>query len=604
MKARTLLFTTLLVVMLSGIVTTTTLAGNRDPLAPSGFPLEGKPSEFEVGAKGFHDGCEPEGSCPWVTGWDYYWPDHSNSIEKPTYVLAVIDGFVSPAAEMVDGCPIDSYKNKYLSIANPNWRVGYLHLEECYVSPGDAVKKGQRIGLMGNSGSSDWTHLHFVILHNGEAVRDQSQFWDGSKSNTGTEKEEEPKKEEEEVKPTEEKSVEVKPTVMPTEKEKTFRNIDEMFQAVRIIPGMGKYADAWDKYKKYLPWVAAILVVLVALTVAGPFFGWLSRTKWGQKRDRKRKQFFWLSVLILLAYLIQKDQGKENLLLLEMLKFTFAIWAFFTLTAIIYQFWRHWNYDPEREKLLAAGASPGWEWLWEALIAPVIYGVLVLILAYTFGYYWHFLPKITIAKESVPIRETVKEEESGQNPVKLTPEGSIPNDPNEPTPIPSTPVPLTPALPTPVGECQLSEEWPEAVYRWCELITRYSQKNDLPPDLVAAVIYQESGGDPEAVSGSQACGLMQVVSSSNMMRNMQGLRFFENRPTCERLKDPEYNIEWGTKHLRQRIDGYDKDIRKGLMSYGPVDQPEHYSDIVLTWWKKFAPQSFSDRFIETDGRLK
>lgn len=55
-------------------------------------------------------------------------------------------------------------------------------------------------------------------------------------------------------------------------------------------------------------------------------------------------------------------------------------------------------------------------------------------------------------------------------------------------------------------ECQVSTLYPKKVRRWCSLITEYSDRRGLPPDLVAAVILQESGGDPEAFSHSGAVG--------------------------------------------------------------------------------------------------
>ena len=86
------------------------------------------------------------------------------------------------------------------------------------------------------------------------------------------------------------------------------------------------------------------------------------------------------------------------------------------------------------------------------------------------------------------------------------------------------------------------------------------------------------------------------------MRNAQGRRFFANRPSCEQLYDPEFNISWGTKHLRQRIDQYGG-IRNGLKSYGPMDQQGYYANVVLAHWQKYAPESYQRLFIATGGKL-
>ena len=55
--------------------------------------------------------------------------------------------------------------------------------------------------------------------------------------------------------------------------------------------------------------------------------------------------------------------------------------------------------------------------------------------------------------------------------------------------------------------CSVSERFPASIRRWCGLITQYAAKHGLPPNLVAALIWQESGGNPVAYSHSGAVGL-------------------------------------------------------------------------------------------------
>ena len=91
----------------------------------------------------------------------------------------------------------------------------------------------------------------------------------------------------------------------------------------------------------------------------------------------------------------------------------------------------------------------------------------------------------------------------------------------------------------------------------------------------------ESGGDPSAISQSGAIGLMQIMSSDGLSRQLYG-DYFSSRPTVLDLLDPGYNIEWGTSHLASLINIYGS-LREALFHYGPMDVGyEEYADMVLS----------------------
>ena len=46
----------------------------------------------------------------------------------------------------------------------------YLHLSKLSVSVGDYVEQGQMLGIMGSTGKSTGTHVHFIIKYNGNYV--------------------------------------------------------------------------------------------------------------------------------------------------------------------------------------------------------------------------------------------------------------------------------------------------------------------------------------------------------------------------------------------------------------------------------------------------
>ena len=131
-------------------------------------------------------------------------------------------------------------------------------------------------------------------------------------------------------------------------------------------------------------------------------------------------------------------------------------------------------------------------------------------------------------------------------------------------------------------ECQVSTLYPNKVRRWCSLISEYSDRRGLPPDLVAAVILQESGGDPEAFSHSGAVGLMQVMPRDGLASTFMCANgpCFANRPSKGELRDPEFNVSYGTRMLASLVRKHGS-LREALKSYGPMDGGYSYADKVL-----------------------
>ncbi|BAJ64980.1 lytic transglycosylase domain-containing protein [Anaerolinea thermophila] len=138
------------------------------------------------------------------------------------------------------------------------------------------------------------------------------------------------------------------------------------------------------------------------------------------------------------------------------------------------------------------------------------------------------------------------------------------------------------------GNCEVSPRFPEAVYRWCDLITRYANENGLDPDLVAALIVQESGGKPDAYSRSGAVGLMQVMPRDGIAASFRCVNgpCFASRPSMAELYDPEFNIRYGTRMLAGLISKRGS-VRDGLMAYGPMNVGYSYADKVLAIYERF-----------------
>ncbi|HEY9076460.1 MAG TPA: transglycosylase SLT domain-containing protein [Anaerolineaceae bacterium] len=132
------------------------------------------------------------------------------------------------------------------------------------------------------------------------------------------------------------------------------------------------------------------------------------------------------------------------------------------------------------------------------------------------------------------------------------------------------------------ADCKVSPKYPAAVRQWCSLIQKYAAQNNLNPDLIAALILQESGGKPDAYSKSGAVGLMQVMPRDGIAASFMcsGKPCFANRPSTQELLDPQFNIEYGTRYLGGLVKKYGN-IRDALKAYGPMDMGYRYADIVL-----------------------
>ncbi|HZD56108.1 MAG TPA: transglycosylase SLT domain-containing protein [Anaerolineales bacterium] len=153
-----------------------------------------------------------------------------------------------------------------------------------------------------------------------------------------------------------------------------------------------------------------------------------------------------------------------------------------------------------------------------------------------------------------------------------------------PTAVPEEPTKEEPAEEEPAksGKCKVSGSFPDKILQWCDDITRYSKKAGLDPDLVAALVWQESGGNPLAYSKSGAVGLMQVMPRDGIAASFMCVNgpCFTNRPTIADLQDPVFNIQYGTGMLANLVAKYG-DIRDALMYYGPRDVGYYYADKVL-----------------------
>lgn len=104
----------------------------------------------------------------------------------------------------------------------------------------------------------------------------------------------------------------------------------------------------------------------------------------------------------------------------------------------------------------------------------------------------------------------------------------------------------------------LSPMWPPNIQQWDKHIAVLADVYGLDPDLIAAVIKEESNGRTELVSEAGAVGLMGVMSTG------PGLEW---RPSIEELKNPAINLRWGVGILSEIIQQAGGDVGAALAAY-------------------------------------
>ena len=101
-------------------------------------------------------------------------------------------------------------------------------------------------------------------------------------------------------------------------------------------------------------------------------------------------------------------------------------------------------------------------------------------------------------------------------------------------------------------------EDPEQVQLFPQLdavIQPAAKKFALDPNLVAAVIWAESSGDPDAISSKGARGLMQLMPDTARELGVSA------------ILDPRENVEGGSRYLRQLLDAHEGDLSLALAAY-------------------------------------
>ncbi len=138
------------------------------------------------------------------------------------------------------------------------------------------------------------------------------------------------------------------------------------------------------------------------------------------------------------------------------------------------------------------------------------------------------------------------------------------------------------------SNCSIASSYPEAVRQWCGLIEKSASAQNLDPNLIAAVILEESGGNAQAYSSSGAVGLMQIMPRDGLAASFTcgSTPCFASRPSMSELHDPQYNISYGANMLGSLYRKYGN-VRDALLAYGPANVGYYYADMVMAIYERY-----------------
>jgi len=151
--------------------------------SPTDSPTADTPAPSTGGPGGGADGAGSAGGGAAASSEGLVWPIYGpiSSYYGPSHPLGIdIDGFnlVGHAVVAATGGTVIfaggnaccSY-GLYVVIMSPTGiETLYAHLSSIYVSQGETVSQGEAIGVIGSTGYSTGTHLHFEVIDNGVRV--------------------------------------------------------------------------------------------------------------------------------------------------------------------------------------------------------------------------------------------------------------------------------------------------------------------------------------------------------------------------------------------------------------------------------------------------
>lgn len=119
------------------------------------------------------------------------------------------------------------------------------------------------------------------------------------------------------------------------------------------------------------------------------------------------------------------------------------------------------------------------------------------------------------------------------------------------------------------GQSEQEVYKPKAPRATEKLIEKAAINNGIPPLLFKSLVEQESGYQKDMISPAGAVGLSQVMPSTALWLETGREKFteVELNAMTERLKDPSYNLNVGSKYLASLINQFDGSLERSLAAY-------------------------------------
>lgn len=163
--------------------------------------------------------------------------------------------------------------------------------------------------------------------------------------------------------------------------------------------------------------------------------------------------------------------------------------------------------------------------------------------------------------------------------------------------------PVTPSPANLVNDDLPNAELSPKMTQFMPNIKSAAQKYNLPPELIAGIIWQESRANPKAVSHCGAMGLMQLMPATAAHLGVQN------------PFDPAQNIEGGSKYIRQMLDRFNGNLNLAVAAYNagpgnvekygrtipPFKETQEYVPRVLGYASNFKA---SGLFIESTTTMR